>query len=189
MAIPQFCNCLWGAGAFVALVATVPLALAHQPASSSAGPHEWIGDLAPISAADWTFERAAHLLERAGFGGSPEDVQRLAAMTPEQAVRTLVHYESNDQSHLHPFAESGVFDPGVDPFPSSRPATTDLAKKQGAALGVKVKPAGNRPLQPVANKFFYWLRASMLETNRLAYWWANRMLTTTHPLEEKMTLF
>ncbi len=29
----------------------------------------------------------------------------------------------------------------------------------------------------------------MLETNRLAYWWANRMLTTSHPLEEKMALF
>jgi len=189
MAIPRFHNCLWGAFAFVALVATVPLALAHEPASSGAGPQEWIGDLTPISATDWTFERAAHLLERAGFGGTPEDIQRLADVTPEQAVRTLVHYESLDNSHLRPFDESGVFDPGLEPFPPSRPATTDLAKKYGAALGVKVKPSGNRPLQPVVNKFFYWLRASMLETNRLAYWWANRMLTTSHPLEEKLALF
>jgi hypothetical protein len=187
MTIPRFHNCLWGAFAFVALVATVPLA--HEPASGDAGPQEWIGDLTPISAADWTFERAAHLLERAGFGGTPEDIQRLADVTPEQAVRTLVHYESLDNSHLRPFDESGVFDPGIEPFPPSRPATTDLAKKYGAALGIKVKPSGNRPLQPVVNKFFYWLRASMLETNRLAYWWANRMLTTSHPLEEKMALF
>ena len=145
MAIPRFHNCLWGAFAFVALVATMPLVLAHEPASGGAGPLEWIGDLTPISAADWTFERAAHLLERAGFGGTPEDIQRLADVTPEQAVRTLVHYESLDNSHLRPFDESGVFDPGIEPFPPSRPATTDLAKKYGAALGIKVKPSGNRP--------------------------------------------
>ena len=28
----------------------------------------------------------------------------------------------------------------------------------------------------------------MLETRRLGYWWANRMLQTTHPLQEKMAL-
>jgi hypothetical protein len=54
---------------------------------------------------------------------------------------------------------------------------------------VKVKPGGNRPVQPVVNKFFYWLRASRLETDRIAYWWANRMLVSERPLEEKMALF
>ena len=145
--IPRFRHHLWGAVVFLAIVATATLA--HEPANGGAGPHAWVGDLAPIRAADWNLERAAHLLERAGFGGTPEDIQRLAAMTPEQAVRTLVHYERIDNSHLRPFDESGVFDPGVDPFPPSRPATTDLAKKQGVALGVKVKPSGNRPLMIV----------------------------------------
>ena len=55
-------------------------------------------------------------------------------------------------------------------------------------MGVDTKPAGNRPVQPVSDRFFYWLRATMLETRRLGYWWANRMLQTTHPLEEKMAL-
>jgi hypothetical protein len=55
-------------------------------------------------------------------------------------------------------------------------------------MGVAVKPAGNRPIQPVSDRFFYWLRATLLETRRLGYWWANRMLQTTHPLEEKMAL-
>jgi hypothetical protein len=54
---------------------------------------------------------------------------------------------------------------------------------------VKARPTGNRRLQPVANKFFYWLRASALETNRVGYWWANRMLTSPAPLQEKMALF
>ena len=55
-------------------------------------------------------------------------------------------------------------------------------------MGVESKPGGNRPVQPVSDRFFYWLRATMLETRRLGYWWANRMLQTTHPVEEKMAL-
>jgi hypothetical protein len=64
-----------------------------------------------------------------------------------------------------------------------------MAKEKGEALGIKVKPSGNRRLQPVVNEFFYWLRASVLETNRVSYWWANRMLTSPRPLQEKMALF
>jgi hypothetical protein len=55
-------------------------------------------------------------------------------------------------------------------------------------MGIDVKPSGNRPLQPISDRFFYWLRATMLETRRLGYWWANRMLQTTHPVEQKMAL-
>jgi hypothetical protein len=153
------------------------------------GPAEWAGDLLPIGPADWSYDRAAHLLERAGFGGTPAEIQRLADLTPDEAVSRLVYHQRIDNSHLQPFEHSGVHDPGLEPFPPGRPATTDLARAKGEALGVKVKPAGNRRLQPVVNKFFYWLRASRLETNRVAYWWANRMLATHRPLEEKMALF
>lgn len=154
-----------------------------------AAQNNWPDDLMPISAQDWNAERAAHLLERAGFGATPEEIQHFAAMTPEAAMKVLVDFHGVDNSHLVPFDESGVFDPGVDPFPESRPATTTMAKQRGEALGVKVKPKGNRKMQPVVNKFFYWLRASRLETDRLGYWWANRMLTSHRPLEEKMALF
>ena len=153
------------------------------------GPTSWAGDLSPIGPGDWSYQRAAHLLERAGFGGTPDEIQHLAAMTPAQAVRHLVHYQDIDNSALPPFEESGAHDPELEPFPPSRPATTDLARAQGEALGIKVKPGGNRRMQPVVNRFFYWLRASRLETNRAAYWWANRMLCTQRPLEEKMALF
>ncbi|MDO9316741.1 MAG: DUF1800 domain-containing protein [Gammaproteobacteria bacterium] len=146
-------------------------------------------DLSPISPGEWHYGTAAHLLERAGFGGTPEQISALAALSPGEAVRSLVYFENVDNSHLAPFDHSGIHDPGLEPFPPSRPATTELAKATGEALGVKVKPQGNRPLQPVVNKFFYWLRASVLETNRVAYWWANRMLTSNAPLQEKMALF
>ena len=66
---------------------------------------------------------------------------------------------------------------------------TKYAKLNGGALGVKNKKNGNRKLQPVVDRFFYWLRASKLETKRLSYWWANEMLNTDNALQEKMVLF
>ncbi|NQV68605.1 MAG: DUF1800 domain-containing protein [Pseudohongiella sp.] len=169
-----------------ALASTVGSA---QQSEFLSGTNTWEDDLAPISASDWNYDNAAHLLERAGFGGTPEEVELLAAMSPRDAVRSLVYFDKVDNSHLLPFDHSGIHDPGLEPFPPSRPATTDLAKANGEALGIKVKPEGNRRLQPVVNKFFYWLRASVLETNRVAYWWANRMVASNSPLQEKMALF
>ncbi|GJM14325.1 MAG: hypothetical protein DHS20C12_27280 [Pseudohongiella sp.] len=146
-------------------------------------------DLSPLSERDWDYQAAAHLLERAGFGGTPAQIEALAALPHREAVSSLVYFDANKNSHLLPFQHSGIHEPGLEPFPASRPATTELAKQTGEALGVRVKPEGNRRLQPVVNKFFYWLRASVLETNRVAYWWANRMVASNTPLQEKMALF
>ncbi len=167
-------------------LAWLVLALCCVP--SQAAPAAWKDDLQPLPTESWNRERAAHLLERAGFGATPSEVNRLAGMTATQAVRYLVRYQNIKQS-LPPFEPSDSFDAGLDPFASSRPAATDMAREKGEALGVKVKPAGNRRMQQVADRFLYWLRASKLETQRVAYWWANRMLLTQRPLEEKMTLF
>jgi uncharacterized protein (DUF1800 family) len=145
-------------------------------------------DLRAISSEQWTRARASHLLERAGFGALAPEIDRFAALTPRQAVQALVRYQ-NVPDDLPAFEESGVFDPGLDPFAPSRPAATDAAKANGEALGVKVKPQGNRRLQQVADRFLYWLRATRLESQRIGYWWANRMLRTQRPLQEKMTLF
>jgi uncharacterized protein (DUF1800 family) len=156
------------------------------PATGTAA---WAADLTPITAADWNYDRAAHLLERAGFGGTPEDIARLAAMSPRQAVDSLVDFDSLT-SNLKPFDESGIWDPGMDPFPPSRAEAVRIAREHGEGLGEKVRPAGSqRRLQPVVDKFFYSLAANSIETQRLGLWWANRMLTTNRPLEEKLTLF
>jgi uncharacterized protein (DUF1800 family) len=146
-------------------------------------------ELTAITPAVWNREKAAHLLSRAGFGGTPEDIGRLSALSPSAAVHSLVYFDQVDNSHLPHFDHSGIHDPALEPFPESRPAATERAKKTGVSMGVRARPGGNRPLQPVTNTFFYWLRASVLETNRVAYWWANRMLSSNAPLQEKMALF
>src|SRR5260221_4619418 len=156
---------------------------------SASPPASWTNDLAPVAASDWSYQRAAHLIDRAGFGATPDEIARLAAMTPEQAVASLMDYGAVPNDHLAPFDPSGVWDPSLRDFPPSRPAATERAEKTGESLGVHIKPAGERRLQPVVDRFFYWLRATVLETRRLAYWWADRMVATNRPLEEKMALF
>ncbi|MDO8327999.1 MAG: DUF1800 domain-containing protein [Cypionkella sp.] len=147
-----------------------------------------VGNLTPIDPSEWNHAYAAHLLERAGFGGTPAEIRRLAAMTPAAAVDLMIKGEAQAED-LPAFEESGFWDPSLTRFPVSRPAATEWADRMGEAMGVRVKPAGARPLQPVTNRFFYWLRATTLETRRVAFWWLDRMVRSKHPLEEKMTLF
>ena len=177
------------AGTLLACLLAGGTASAQGPAWSP-GPAEWAGDLTPIAAADWNADRAAHLLGRAGFGGTPEEIAELAALGAEQAVRSLVYYDDAANGHLAPFEHSGLWDEGLLNFPPSRPAATDLGLRNGESMGVQVKPDHvNRHAQPVSDRFFYWLRATLLETRRVGYWWAERMLDTNRPLEEKMALF
>ena len=99
-------------------------------------------------------------------------------------------YDSISNDRLQPFVHSGFWDETLMRFPPSRPAATDLGIKHGESMGVRVKPDHvTRHVQPVSDRFFYWLRATRLETRRVGYWWAERMLDTNRPLEEKMALF
>src|SRR4029077_9890836 len=106
----------------------------------SPGPATWKDDLAPISAADWNYDRAAHLLAHAGFGGTPAEIEALAKAGPELAVRSLVHYQRLPNPKLQPFVESGLWDPTLNLFPESRPEATDRALKNGISMGVENKP-------------------------------------------------
>jgi len=175
--------------AAVLVVVLSATARSVPPVDAIAGTDSWTGDLSPIAATDWTPERAAHLIERAGFGAAPDEIARLASLTPQRAVDELVDYNAitND---LKPFDESVIWDPGMDPFPPSRAEAVRIARERGVGLGEGVLPPGaQRRLQPVVDKFFYGLFANAIETQRLGLWWANRMLASRRPLEEKLTLF
>ncbi|MGF1582237.1 MAG: DUF1800 family protein [Gemmataceae bacterium] len=156
-----------------------------------AGPATWNGDLSPISPLDWGPYQAKHLLERAGFGGTPEEIQRLAKMAPEQAVNFIVDYETSSNK-LPKFVPSGIFQDDYFPLLAKDPLLKAItqAVKTGQALGIKVKKTpGSQWLQPILTRAIYDGVANRLETERLGRWWANRMVATKRPLEEKMTLF
>src|ERR1700687_3302646 len=87
------------------------IAIAISPApllAQTAGPAAWQNDLTPIGAKDWNRDFAAHLLERAGFGGTPAEIDALAKMTPQQAVARMVRFEGTDVRQLPPLEHSGV---------------------------------------------------------------------------------
>ena len=95
----------------------------------------WVDDLAAIKPPDWNRVRARHLLNSAGFGGTPKDIDRLAAMTPAAAVERLVDYEDERTGTLPAFEHSGVYDATLQVFPPSRPAATRKAETTGEAIG------------------------------------------------------
>ena len=147
----------------------------------------WSNDLKPIAAADWNYERAAHLLERAGFGGTPEDIEKLATLTPEEAVDSLLDFENVEEASLSKFEPSGIYPNGC------KLALLDQivlpAILTGKAYGVKATQDGKLEYQPTVNEFYTLLISEHAEMRRAGNWWAERMLRTRRPMQEKLTLF
>lgn len=160
------------------------LLISWTAAARAAAPQDLL-NLTPLDR-PLSVSQAKHLASRAGFGATPAQIAELIGQQPRQALKSFM---GESRVALTEFDHSGIFEPGLDPFPPSRPATTEMAKRQGHALGIMVKPGGNRPLQPIVNQFFYWLRASRLETDRVSYWWAQQMLSSEDALREKVALF
>lgn len=174
--------------ALVALAGLEPsLANANEKIDPAPAPAAWIDDLTPIGAADWTYDRAAHLLERAGFGGTPEEIQKLADMTPQEAVDYLVDYEKIPGDNVPPFDESGIYPHGHKVRPLQEVVLGGLLT--GRVFGIKATQEGPLKYQPAVNEFYTLLVSEHGEMNRAGQWWAQRMLTTPRPFEEKMTLF
>ena len=117
-------------------------------------------DLSPITKSDWTFEHAKHLLERAGFGATYQETNRVYELGPKRAVRLILKGGAVERRNRYQkFEHSGIFENSLEPFPPSRPALTSSAKITGEALGIQVREGVNRPLQPIVNKFFYWAQS------------------------------
>jgi len=52
-----------------------------------------MGMLQPLGAEKWNETAAAHLLNRAGFGGIPSEIGKLLELGPDQAVSWFVDYD------------------------------------------------------------------------------------------------
>ena len=150
----------------------------------------WEEDLSPIGTSHGVPERACNFRIWAGFGG-----RGLGCATGRNAAgaggRMVIDFKAIDDGHLPPFEHSGIYDPSLTPFPPpDAPRRHAPCRRDGLVHGCRAKPAGPRRLQPVADRFFFWLRASMLETRRVANWWADRMVATNDgALQEKLALF
>lgn len=118
--------------------------------------------LAPLPANEWTLQAAAHLLNRAAFGGSPEEIQRLHAMGHAAAVRSLLH--AGEDEDLYPAPE-------IQPMKIQRPRNDSMTPEELAEKR-KLMQAQAREQTQVAR-----------------FWWIQRMATTPYPAREKCVLF
>jgi uncharacterized protein (DUF1800 family) len=119
-------------------------------------------------AGSWNRRLAAHLLRRAGFGGSPADVDRLTSLGPAGAVADLVRFT----------------DGPADTPPLLQPQLV-------APPGLYAKGAAMDDASVERRKTFQMQNNIIRRDNLLALqtWWLERMIATPNPLREKMTFF
>lgn len=110
---------------------------------------------------------AAHLLNRAGFGGTPAEIKKLANLGLDGAVDLLVDYEKFP-----------------DPIPNPEWAKPEPDRMQHLLeVNRHGTPEEKRRLQK---------ESQQLQRQRitdLRGWWLQRMATSSRPLQERMTLF
>lgn len=134
----------------------------------------------PAAKGNWTKEEARHLLGRAGFGGSPDEIGRFHAMGREKAVDFLLNPEELIEAH---------------PKPEWADMKIAMAEMAEMMMGRREMMAETRGMSAEeAEKKRRELRKETQQQSRkqgleAQHWWFNRMLKTKAPLREKMTLF
>jgi len=134
----------------------------------------------PAASDEWTLQEAAHLLRRAGFGGSPKEIESFHALGRYKAVDSLL-------APTEP----------VDAFTLPAWATPEQAVAEMKARQEQYKEMrrATRDLSPEeAEKTRREFRQKQQRTERqhgieAQGWWFRRMLKTEAPLREKMVLF
>lgn len=122
--------------------------------------------LRPLSERQWNFDAAAHLLNRAGFGGPPAEIERLVELGPEKAVASLVDYEK-------------IPDPTPDPA-WARPDPDRRARLEA------IRRASEEERRRLLREERQTQRERLIE---LRGWWLQRMAKGPRPFQEKMVLF
>lgn len=112
----------------------------------------------------WDAGAAAHLLSRAAFGGTAEEVARLAALPMERAVETLLSEAAGAGMPARP---EWVKDPWVN----TERRYADTSREESAASHRATR------------------RRYATEVNDLRAWALRQMIATPAPLREVMTLF
>ena len=123
--------------------------------------------LKQISSKKWDYTKAAHLLNRAGFGGPPAEIQKLAGLGLEGAVTHLLDYEK-------------IPDPTPNPE-WARPNPEEVKKyREAVRTGTpEEKKQAQREQQQIIQRRILELRG----------WWLQRMASGPRPFQEKMVLF
>jgi uncharacterized protein (DUF1800 family) len=134
------------------------------------------GLLDPLRADRFDYWAAQHLLNRAGFGGTPAQVRAVADLGLDDAVDHLVEFESIDV----PDVRAETFDRNL-----MRPSTPAEREARNRA-----RSDGNEAvLEEFRRERQRRQQADRRQMGDLQSWWLRRLIESPRPLEEKMTLF
>jgi len=136
--------------------------------------------LGALPRSKWNRTTAAHLLNRAGFGGTPSEIDWLEKMGLDRAVSSFVDYESIPDSTANPS--------WAKPDPDRAEKAKELMElrrkaKNGSEADRKELEAKFREL--MRNQ----VRSQAQHLVELRRWWLDRMANGPRPLQEKLTLF
>ncbi|MCP3903858.1 MAG: DUF1800 domain-containing protein [Planctomycetes bacterium] len=135
-----------------------------------------ISSLKALRPADFDYWKAHHLLNRAGFGGTPQQVRALANLGLDDAVDHLVAFHEVEAPRF-PVED---FDPDImQPPPPERRQELRQARQRGDEA-VLEQARRERQMRQRAD------RKQMASFQRE---WLRFMIESPRPLEEKMTLF
>ncbi|MGP1346592.1 MAG: DUF1800 domain-containing protein [Phycisphaerales bacterium] len=140
-------------------------------------PRQLSASLRPITPDRFGYQQARHLLWRAGFGGTPEQIRTLAEWGPQRAVDHLLDF-SDRTDYAGP--ASDTWDADI-----MRPLTDREREQVQRAQRAQDEDtlARFREMRQQAQRND---RRQIAEMQR---WWLTRMIETPRPLEEKLTLF
>jgi uncharacterized protein (DUF1800 family) len=134
----------------------------------------------PKAENSWTWEEAAHLLNRAGFGGDPQEISQFHALGRFKAVELLVQPTESVDAIAPP--EWATLEKIAE---QARARFAAFRDNRRATEGLSAEEAEKKRREAV-NLLQQEERRQGLEAQG---WWLERMHTTLAPLREKMTLF
>jgi uncharacterized protein (DUF1800 family) len=136
--------------------------------------------LTSLPASKWTFAAAAHLLNRAGFGGPPAEIERLHRLGRDGAVDSLVDYEKvADETPRPAWAKP-------DPERMERLRELQTLRRQLRSAPEAERADLERKVRDMQREEQRLQRERIIE---LRGWWLERMAKGPRPLQEKLTLF
>jgi uncharacterized protein (DUF1800 family) len=128
--------------------------------------------MATLTASDWDRNKAGLLLQRAGFGGTPDEVDTLAALSPAEAAASLL----GPSRLVAPEPPAFLSEPDIK-------ETLQSERSKLAALPEKARFDAKR-------EFAQFARTSQRrQLTELRGWWLKLMADPVRAAREKITLF
>jgi hypothetical protein len=139
--------------------------------------HPMLASYEPTDSDPFDAVKAAHLLNRAGFGGTQDEVDKVLQLGPQKAVDWLLDFPDA------PAVQEGTV--GGDPGPdlSSVADVPGSFRQLRMMLNDAPTPMDRKALQQKFNQ------SNREALGAITQWWMNRMAFGPHPLQEKLTLF